>query len=192
MEEQKVYLLLTDTGTIFTRLIKRCTKKPYNHASISFVAELEEVYSFGRKMPHNPFIGGFVRENLSGSLFIQANSALFSLTVSETDIVKMKHYIKSIEAEKESYRYNLIGLFGVLFNKPIKRKRAFFCSQFTANVLNQCHQITFEKDLALITPYDLTTIEGMTMEYEGKLRQYIEQNKIADNQISLQNMVQYS
>ncbi len=32
--EKKVYILLTDTGSFFTKLIKLFTKKRYNHASI--------------------------------------------------------------------------------------------------------------------------------------------------------------
>ena len=46
---KKVYILLTDTGTLFTKSIKTYTKAPYNHASISFDVGLEELYSFGRK-----------------------------------------------------------------------------------------------------------------------------------------------
>lgn len=46
MKEKKVFLLLTDTDTMLTRLIKACTKMPYNHASIAFNPELTEVYSF--------------------------------------------------------------------------------------------------------------------------------------------------
>ena len=65
MTEKKVYILLTDTGTLFTKLIKLYTKKPYNHASISFDLELLEVYSFGRKTARNPFIGGFVKEDVN-------------------------------------------------------------------------------------------------------------------------------
>lgn len=57
MTEKKVYLLLTDTGTFFTKLIKLYTKKPYNHASISFDSELSEVYSFGRKRLEIPSSG---------------------------------------------------------------------------------------------------------------------------------------
>ena len=41
MIEKKVYILLTDTGTLFTKLIKLYTKKPYNHASISFDSEYQ-------------------------------------------------------------------------------------------------------------------------------------------------------
>lgn len=192
MEEEKIYLLLTDTGTLFTRLIKRYTKKPYNHASLSFDAQLNEVYSFGRKTPRNPFIGGFVRENMRGDFFSHANAVIYELTVSKADIRHMKDYIHNIEIEKDSYRYNLLGLLGVPFDIPIKTEKAYFCSQFTANVLQQSERITFAKDLALMTPNDLTMIDGLSLEYEGKLIQYVSQTAIDDSQIPLQNMVQYS
>ena len=129
MIEQKVYILLTDTGTLFTKLIKLYTKKPYNHASISFDSELSEVYSFGRKTTRNPFIGGFVKEDVDKGLFKEANCAVYALTVNEVELQKMNGYIKEIEAQKGEYRYNLLGLLGFLLNKPIKRKKAFFCSR---------------------------------------------------------------
>ncbi|MDU5946686.1 MAG: hypothetical protein E6Z15_06375, partial [Paenibacillus macerans] len=44
--ERSVYILLTNTGTLFTRVIKGYTGAPYNHASISFDRELSELYSF--------------------------------------------------------------------------------------------------------------------------------------------------
>ncbi|MEM5591749.1 hypothetical protein AAHH67_08270 [Niallia circulans] len=69
MTERKVYIILTDTGTLFTRCIKFFTRKPHNHASISFDPQLNEVYSFGRRKPSNPFIGGFVKENVQHSFF---------------------------------------------------------------------------------------------------------------------------
>ncbi|MED4476449.1 hypothetical protein [Oceanobacillus caeni] len=57
MTERKVYILLTDTGTFFTKLIKLYTKKPYNHASISFDSELSEVYLASVKcMKRQPFL----------------------------------------------------------------------------------------------------------------------------------------
>lgn len=62
MEEKKIYLLLTDTGTLFSKLIKCYTKKPYNHASIAFDGELSTVYSFGRKKPKNPFCADLFRK----------------------------------------------------------------------------------------------------------------------------------
>lgn len=192
LEEKKIYIVLTDTGTVLTRLIKLYTKKPYNHASISFDAYLTEVYSFGRKRPHNPFIGGFVKENVRSFFFEDAGCAIYSLMATETDIANMEYYINKIEAEKNAYHYNFLGLFGVMFNKPLKREKAFFCSQFAATVLNHCEGVTFDKHFALITPNDLTRIQDITLEYEGKMEEYTSQTEVLDLSMSLQNIVQYS
>ena len=125
MIEKKIYILLTDTGTLFTKLIKLYTKKPYNHASLSFDSKLSEVYSFGRKTARNPFIGGFVKEDVNKGLFKEANCAVYALTVNEVQMKKMNRYIKEIEAQKGQYHYNLLGLLGFLLNKPIKEKKHF-------------------------------------------------------------------
>ncbi len=175
MIEKKIYILLTDTGTLFTKLIKLYTKKPYNHASISFDSELSEVYSFGRKTARNPFIGGFVKEDVDKGLFKEANCAVYALTVNEVQLQKMNCYIKEIEAQKGEYRYNLLGLLGFLLNKPIKRKKAFFCSQFVATVLKECNIIDFGKSPSLVAPNDLQKVSKCQLVYEGELKTY--QNK---------------
>jgi hypothetical protein len=173
IREKKIYILLTDTGTILTRLIKSYTKKPYNHASIAFDAELMEVYSFGRKSAKNPFIGGFVREDIDSVIFRQADCALYSLNITAAEFQKMYQYIQEIASEKEKYRYNFIGLFGVLFQKPIKRKNAFFCSQFVASVLKESKVIDFEdEELSLVKPSDLTHLANFELVFEGGLNDY--------------------
>ncbi|GAB3042917.1 hypothetical protein [Virgibacillus ainsalahensis] len=172
MTEKKGYLLLTNTGTLFTKLIKLYTKKTYNHASIAFESDLSEVYSFGRKSIRNPFFGGFVKEDMKSNLFKQAECAIYSFEVTEEQMKDMKHYIQEIKAEKEKYRYNLLGLFGFIFHKPIKRKRAFFCSQFVASVLKECNIIDFEKPLSLIAPNDLLKGPKIKLVYEGNLKAY--------------------
>ncbi|WP_240508115.1 hypothetical protein [Virgibacillus indicus] len=172
MSEKKVYVLLTDTGTLFTKTIKLYTRKPYNHASIAFDENLTEVYSFGRKSPGNPFIGGFVKEDIKKGLFKNATCAVYSLTVSDDDLKRMQQFIRKLDAQKENYRYNLIGLFAVMFNKQLTRENAFFCSQFVATVLNHGESVHFEKPLSLITPQDLQTATNFKLEYKGKLRDY--------------------
>lgn len=175
--EKQVYILLTNTGSLLTKLIKLYTKKPYNHASIAFDRQLSEVYSFGRKTIRNPFIGGFVKEDVKAGLFKQADCAIYSMTVTEDQIQKIKHYLKPFEAQKKDYRYNFLGLFGVMFNKPIKRKNAFFCSQFVAYLLKESNIIAFDKPLPLITPHDLQHAPKFQIVYEGKLKNYHNENK---------------
>jgi hypothetical protein len=184
IREKKIFILLTDTETILTRLIKSYTKKPYNHASIAFDAELMEVYSFGRKSAKNPFIGGFVREDIDSVIFRQADCAIYSLNITEAEFQKMYQYIQEIASEKEKYRYNFIGLFGVLFQKPIKRKNAFFCSQFVASVLKESKIIDCEDEgLSLVKPSDLTHLANFELLFEGGLNDY--QRGIIDEEIQV-------
>ncbi|WP_099156676.1 hypothetical protein [Virgibacillus ndiopensis] len=173
MENEKVYILLTDTGTIFTRMIKFYTKRPYNHASISFDSNLDEVYSFGRKNVKNPFIGGFVKENIQEELFKDATCAVFCCTVTKHQKQKMNEFIQKVEENAHLYRYNLMGLFAIILNKQLIRENAFFCSQFVATVLTESETIKFSKPPSLMTPHDLQKSPDFQLVYNGKLEDYI-------------------
>ena len=170
MTENKIYILLTDTSSFLAKMIKLYTKRRYNHASISFDLELSEVYSFGRKKAGNPINGGFVKEDVEQGLFKEANCAIYSLTVTEVQMQKMKRYIQEIEEKKEEYRYNFIGLFGFIIKRPIKRDKALFCSQFVASVLKVCNIVDFKQPLSLVAPHHLQEVPKLKLVYEGKLK----------------------
>ncbi|MFJ6268016.1 hypothetical protein ACIQGW_23985 [Lysinibacillus xylanilyticus] len=179
MSNKKVYILLTDTGALFAKAIKLYTRKPYNHASISFDGNLTQVYSFGRKNPRNPFIGGFVKEDINEGLFLNADCVVYSLTIKEADYYRMELYIKKIEAQKEYYHYNLMGLFAIIIIKKLKRKNAFFCSEFVASVLKQGKGIEINSPPSLLKPCYLYCVASFELVFQGKLRDY---NKVTINQ----------
>ena len=81
-----IYIVLTDTGTLLSKAIGMYTRTDLNHASIAFDEQLTEMYSFGRKQRHNPFIGGFVKENAADGIFRDATCAVFSYVVSDEGI----------------------------------------------------------------------------------------------------------
>lgn len=172
----KIYIVLTDTSSILSKLIQLYTKEPYNHASISLDDELNEVYSFGRKQVGNPFNGGFVKEDMKRGLFTHAKCAIYSLMITDNQLEKMKRYIHEIEKQQEEYRYHFLGLFGFLFHRPIYKEKAFFCSQFVATMLNKCHVIDFDQPLTLVAPSDLQEIAALKLEFEGELKAYVQQN----------------
>ena len=65
---KKIYIILTHTGTVLSRIIKIYTKDEFSHVSIALDKDLKQMYSFGRLNPYNPFIGGFIHEYInSGS-----------------------------------------------------------------------------------------------------------------------------
>ncbi len=179
--ERRVYLILTDTGTLFTRMIKLYTKKPYNHASLSFDPRFLELYSFGRKKPRNPFSGGFVKESIHTGLLKQAKCAIYYCTISESQFQQMHDFIQQIEKQKDLYRYNLIGLFSIAFNKEIDRENAFFCSQFVSTVLMEGHVMEFSKHPSLIAPHDLQQISRFQLVYQGDFEDYKNIADIASN-----------
>lgn len=172
----EVYIILTDTGTLFTKMIKKFTKQPLNHASISFTKDLDSTYSFGRKRANNPFIGGFVKENMNGELFQDAACAIYSCSVSEIEYRQMRKVVQQFEKQQQNYKYNFIGLFGVLLNKKMDRKRAFFCSEFVATILNNGGIDIKGKHPSLVKPNDLGDCDDFRLLYEGQLRSYLLQH----------------
>ena len=50
---KKIYIILTHTGTILSKIIKKYTKDEFSHVSISLDVDLKEMYSFGRLNPYN-------------------------------------------------------------------------------------------------------------------------------------------
>ncbi|GGD95364.1 hypothetical protein [Paenibacillus nasutitermitis] len=174
MNDQKtIYVLMTDTGTLFTRMIKLVTKAKHNHASIAFDPDLKDVYSFGRKQPRNPLSGGFVKEDIKGKLFGKAACAVYSCTINRSAYERMQAYIQTIEANQQDYKYNLIGLFGIILNMEVQRENAYFCTQFVAKVFEHSGLPIADKPASLVTPGDLESSAALRLEYQGELARYI-------------------
>lgn len=172
MEKKFVYIMLSDTGTLFTNVIKKYTKAPYNHASLSFDPDLKEMYSFGRKNPRNPFYGGFVKEDIfkgTYSLYRETTCVVYKLEVSEREVVKMKRVLDVFIKNNRKYLYNLLGVIGVSMNEPVEFSNSYFCSQFVADVLRRSGIHLWDKLPALITPDDFRKNEKLELIYEGKL-----------------------
>lgn|SRR5690625_2897971 len=172
MENEKIYFVFTDTGTNLSKVINYCTKKPLNHVSIAFDIELNKLYSFGRKHPKNPFSGGFVQEDIRSQFLRDSNCAVYSFHISKQEYERILISIKKIEKRQNDYRYNFLGLLGILFRIKIKRKRAFFCSQFVATMLRNADSIHLSKPSYFITPSDLRSQLNMNLIYKGKLGDY--------------------
>ena len=66
---KKVYVVLSHTGTILSKIIRMRTGAEYTHASIALDINLKKMYSFGRLNPYFAFLGGFVREGKNFGTF---------------------------------------------------------------------------------------------------------------------------
>ncbi len=169
---KNVYIILTETGTWFSGLIGRFTGDAMNHASISFDPSLKEVYSFGRKNLNNPFDGGLVKENMQSSAYRKWSFAIYKLEVSAAEYDRMQAFVADMMKEQSKYKYNLLGLFGVLLGKPYAPQDRFFCSQFVAAVLEQADRILMDNHQALVKPGDFAASPKLQPLYQGKHEGY--------------------
>lgn len=170
-----IYLVLTATGTLFSRFIGIYTRAKYNHVSICLDSEVSEFYSFGRKILWFPLIGGFVIEHIDTGVFKafgETTCTIYKLEVSDDKFEKLDNEISLFIKDREKYSYNLIGLIGVMLKMPVKRKNKYFCTQFVASMLQESGIHNFRKDSSLVTPQDFHGIPGLEPVYEGRLRDF--------------------
>lgn len=170
---RKIYIVLTCTNTFLSYIVKGYTRKKYSHVSIALDKNLNEMYSFGRLNAYNPFIGGFVQESPDYGTFKRFHNTktkIFSLDVTDEQYNQIKNNIKKIYLDKDSYRFNTIGLFCVALHKRIHREKCFYCAEFVKYIFEQSN---LEIDLPeLIKPEDFANLEGAEEIYTGILREY--------------------
>lgn len=178
--EETIYILLSHSGSLFSRAINIYTKDPYTHVSIAFDKDLKELYSFGRLRPYNPLVAGFVKEDIINGTFARfpnTRCALYSLKIDGRKHEKLRVELERFKSESEKYGYNFLGLFTAMFNYPIKRKYNYFCSQFVSEILLNCGVHIVDKSPGLTSPMDIKEYERLEFIYEGYLNAYNYENK---------------
>lgn len=172
---KKIYLVLAHTGTTLATIIKYYTKDEFSHVSIALDDELEEMYSFGRLNPYNPFWGGFVHENIHKGTFKRfknTKTEVYSLLVTDEQYEKIEKRILYFSHNKEKYKFNILGLACVSINKRILRKNTFYCAEFVKHVLKTSGITEVNALPEIIKPQNFKEMEGLRLEYEGLLRNY--------------------
>lgn len=168
-----IYLILTHTGTLPSRMIKSFTKDEFSHVSISLDIDLEEMYSFGRLRLYNFFIAGFVHESINEGTFkrfYKTKAKIYYLKVTDEQYELIKEAINQIWNDREKYKFNMLGLFAVSIHKKIKREYYFYCAEFVKYVLEKAGINTDLPDI--VKPEDFKQIEGLEEIYSGYLRKY--------------------
>ena len=170
---KQLFIVLTHTGTILSKIIKIYTKDEFSHVSISLDRELNEMYSFGRLNPYNPFLGGFVHEGIKTGTFKRfkkTTANIYSLLVTDKQYEDAKNIIKYIQENKNLHSFNVIGLFAVGFNKRLQTNNSFYCAEFVQYVINNSKIANNLPEI--IKPEDFKNLENLRLIYHGKLRDY--------------------
>jgi len=170
---KKIYIILTYTGTALSRLIKYYTGDEFSHVSIALDTELNQMYSFGRLRPYNPFYGGFVHERINKGTFkrfSRTKARVYSLEIDEEQYEKLEDTIKQMKKVRRDYKFNIVGLLAVGFRLKISGENSFYCAEFVKYALEEAK---IEENLPkIIRPDDFKKIKNLKPEYEGLLKFY--------------------
>ena len=193
---KKIYIILTHTGTALSTIIKYYTKDEFSHISISLEENLEEMYSFGRLNPYNPFWGGFVHESIKNGTFKRFKNTrtdIYSLNIEDEQYNKLVKIINHFKMNTQKYSFNILGLACVSIKRKIIRKNNFYCAEFVKHVLKSAGITSVAELPEIIKPEDFKKIEGLQLEYKGLLKKYIKRNKpkIKDLMKSMNNKMSY-
>ncbi|MBR7165814.1 MAG: hypothetical protein IKD18_06000 [Clostridia bacterium] len=173
--QKKIYLVLTQTSSNLSRVIRLFTRAEFNHISIALSSDLEPMWSFGRKYPYNPFCGGFVKEHLREGTFYRfpkTRCAVYSLEVSDEQYAAIRAQLEAMYRERALYRYNFYGLCLAAVRIDQSFEKRFYCSQFFKSLFIKVRIPGAECLPKIAEPCHFAELPNVAPVYRGFLKEY--------------------
>ena len=174
MSERTIYILLTRSGTWFSRLIHFATRDSYTHASIGLDGPRGPFYSFARKYRYFALPAGLVEERITVHRRT-VPCCLYELKVSDETYLLLRQRLRSMYAQREEYHYSVLGVLACYFNLALPRRHHYFCSQFVAGLLENCGAAELPKPPSLVRPADLCRLKELRPVHQGALEGILSQ-----------------
>jgi hypothetical protein len=178
MEKYCLYIVLTRTNTVISRIIQFIKNDEYTHAAISLDKELNNMYSFGRKYAHNPFLGVFRKEEINKGVYKYHKNlpgAIIEIEVTKEQYEVAKNLLNQFINNSCNYKYNYMGLIDGIFNNEVYCENRFLCSEFVYHILNESGIVDLKISRNLVRPQNLLNIESNII-YRGNLKNIKLQN----------------
>lgn len=165
---KKIYVLLTrfpDNGAKILEIITGCF---YSHASIGLGEDMNTFYSF--------VVKGFIVEKITRYIKPERKPypcQLYEMEVSEQDYKTVRRILKFYVNYRDKMSYTKMGLVMSVLKIPFKKKYAYFCSQFVAEVLHRAGVVIIRNPTNFYMPGDFSKLKEMKLVFEGNLQNMI-------------------
>lgn len=180
---EKIYVVMSHTGTALSKVIRLKTGAEYTHVSIALDKSLKQMYSFGRLHSYNAFIGGFVRESKNFGTFKrfkETQVSILELPVTDEQYKKISDEILYFKKNKKRFKFNILGLFLAGINRKNEKEDYFYCAEFVKYILKNA-SVDIEDLPEIIKPEDFGKMKNVICIYKGYLRDYtIEEIKLIE------------
>ena len=176
MTMKNIYILLTRSDTLLSKLVQLFTADPYTHASISFDEGLQPLYSSARKNGETMFPAGPCTEVFHRGFYYKHRNipcALYELAVPEEVYETARSEAQHFARNSDLYSFNIIGLIMCNMGIPFHPKYKYFCSQFVAEILTRSDALQLPKDTSLMKPMDYTRLPQLRCRFQGLLRDLV-------------------
>lgn len=170
---KSIYILLTKSTTICSRIIYLATRSEFTHASISLDSSFNQLYTFARKYKHLILPAGFTVESVYQGIMGDSDDmkcAVYEFKISEKSYAKLVRVLNRFENNRARYRYNILGLAMCKFNRAYEREDYFFCSQFVHSALTEAGVIQGNTESSLVRPMDLSVLPEAREIFKGDIR----------------------
>ena len=171
MSEKSIYILLTRTSSILSRVIHRMTRAAYTHAALVMDEDFKEIYSFTRRNPRYILPAGLARENLRKGLYRARKDPpcrVYRLRVTEEEYERIRRRVQAMYAERENYHYNYLGVAANYFGRQHSAPKRYFCSEFVATMVKTGGHETAVVP-ARMRPMDFTKMPELDLVYQGSV-----------------------
>ncbi|MDD3417620.1 MAG: hypothetical protein PHY47_27135 [Lachnospiraceae bacterium] len=171
---KKLYIVLTKSETILSKLVHLVTADIYTHASLAFEADMDTLYSSSRKNGYTLFPAGPCKEHLHSGYFKRHSHipcAIYELQVSDEVYENAKAEVNRIMTCADRYHFNILGLMLCQLGIPYRRNHYFFCSQFVGEILHRSKAVALPKDTSLMKPSDYMCLPELFCKFKGYLNE---------------------
>lgn len=173
---KKVYIVVSQSGTMPSRVLRKITGAPYNHVSISLQSDMKKMYSFGRRYKYYPFWGGFVEESpRSGTFarFPETKVKVLSLDVTDDQYIAISDTLDKMFQKRKKYHYDYLGVGLAYFKIRHQSEYSYYCSEFVKEILYWHGVKAVEALPKVVLPIHFLALPGAELIYEGRLQDYM-------------------
>ena len=177
---KSLYILLTRSRSLPSRVIGLFTSEPFTHVSLAFDRELTVLYSFVRKYSGMPLPAGLMEEHLDRGFYRRQGDipcALLRMDVPDRIYSRAKTFVYNMFQRREEYSYSIFGLLLCHLQISLNFRNRYFCSQFVGTVLAESGALELPKPASLMHPFDFCSLCRLEVLYLGGLDGLFRQHK---------------
>ena len=152
----------------------------YNHVSLGFEEDMNTYYTFTYK--------GFTVENIIRRATKPDREPfpceLYEIEVPTHIYRDMQERVRTFVEHPDNYRYTKFGAaLRVFLNIPTRRERAYYCSQFVAEILKSSGAAKLERWAPYYLPHHLRALRETRFKFQGNLMEYLRAYGILNNPV---------